>query len=123
MKVLVNLGVLPQSVRTLFFQLRPPSHGSCFSTSPAAATIILNEEYDFRGFCEVGRMESHRTYLLDSCPERGQPHIEADGTTFTTAEARDGWPSGQTAARPHPLLYQRDYTENSGSHIDGSTYG
>lgn len=113
MKVLSEPGVLPQSER--YFSTPSTLARQLFFYVTRCGHYYLNEEYDFRDSCEVGRMESHRTYLLDYV-QRGAMHIEADGTTFT-AEA------GQLAItdcrRPH-RYYTSGYTERIWIHIDGS---
>ena len=112
MKVIAEPGVLSQSERyfstpsalaqQLFFYLTRCGHYYC------------DHHYHFLDSCDVGKLESHKNFLLDYI-RKGSMEIEADGKTYL-AEA------GQIALtdcrRPHRFRVSR-YAERIWIHIDG----
>ena len=116
MKVITEPGVLLQSER--YFSTPSSLARQLFLYITRCGHYYCDHHYNFLDSCDVGKLESHKTYLLDYI-RRGAMEIETDGKSFT-AEA------GQIALidckKPHRFHVPR-YAERIWIHFDGREAG
>ncbi|MGI6007209.1 MAG: helix-turn-helix domain-containing protein [Ruminococcus sp.] len=116
MKVITEPGVLLQSER--YFSTPSSLARQLFLYITRCGHYYCDYHYDFLDSCDVGRLDSHKTFLLDYI-RKGAMTIESDGKQFT-AEA------GQIALtdckKPH-RFHVSHYAERIWIHFDGACAG
>ncbi|MGI6011829.1 MAG: helix-turn-helix domain-containing protein [Ruminococcus sp.] len=112
MKVIKEPGVLPQSER--YFATPSSLARQLFLYITRCGHYYCDHNYLFLDSCDVGKLESHKTYLLDYI-RKGGMEIESNGKSLT-AEA--GQISLIDCRKPHRFRVKH-YTERIWIHFDG----
>lgn len=111
-KVIGEPGVLSQSER--YFSTPSVLARKVFFYITRCGHYYCDGNYDFRDSCEVGKLDSHRTFLLDYI-RRGTMYVEADGKSFVA----DAGQIALTDCRKPHRFFVRDYAERIWIHFDG----